>query len=206
MTRLTKALREKMVIKAIETAGITEGFAGLTSRRAKLAEDVRVFSLGGTENVARIEKAVAKIKKMQSSDELKVVNRTNFYCSINASLRYCNLAGAQVHLYFNGQHNTMGNIESVFKDVTPQSVTLTADNPLVSEFHKLSKERDGLISRRDGLKAQVDATLAQFTTVKKLLDQWPEAKDLLPTNLEESKPLLPVVQVKDLNCLIGLPK
>lgn len=60
--------------------------------------------------------------------------------------------------------------------------------------------------QKEGMAAQVKATLNQFTTVKKLLEAWPEAKDLIPDDVDEVKPKLPVVQVQDLNCLIGLPE
>ena len=62
-----------------------------------------------------------------------------------------------------------------------------------------------LDEERATLSAQVRGALSKFTTVKRLLDAWPEAKELLPDRLPEAKPALPAIRTEDLNALIGLP-
>ena len=76
----------------------------------------------------------------------------------------------------------------------------------MAESHKIEGDYKTVCGKKEGIAAQVMATLNQFTTVKKLLEAWPESKDLIPDNVDEVKSLLPVVQVQDLNCLIGLPE
>lgn len=87
-------------------------------------------------------------------------------------------------------------------------------------------EKAGLPAERDALKAakytldnveadinkresdlahQVRAVVGSCTTVKKLLEIWPESKELIPTTLEEARPQLPAIQVAELNKLVGLP-
>ncbi|WP_242452188.1 Nmad5 family putative nucleotide modification protein, partial [Providencia rettgeri] len=43
------------------------------------------------------------------------------------------------------------------------------------------------------------------TTVKRLLTIWPEAKELLPKDVEKASVQLPALKVEKLNEIIGLP-
>ena len=53
----------------------------------------------------------------------------------------------------------------------------------------------------------VAATLESFKTVEKLLEEWPEAKALIPKDVEAaSKPMPLALQTDELNKLIGLTK
>lgn len=210
MTRLTKTLREKMVNKAIETAGINAGFLKLNTRRANLAELIRVDSLGGQENIKNIICEADKVIAMFKDDTFKKVQGFGIdKMSEDYELYNINLGGMRVTLQYDGQYDRAARVgvNRVFKSPVPydNNVNYPADHDFTKKFLSIEKDRRALVSRRDGLRVQVSATLRQFTTIKKLLEQWPESKDLLPSDLNESKPQLPVVQVKDLNCLIGLP-
>lgn len=211
MTRLTKAIREKMVNKAIETAGINDAFLKLKTQRANLAESIRVDSLGGQTVIDTLMVKYDEIKELFDNDTFK--NAQGMYLSgpeEDYELYNINLGGMRVTLQYNGQYDRLNRngVDRVFRSPVPRdsNINYPADHKFAKAFFKVEKTRRELVDRRDGLKVQVNATLNQFTTIKKLLEQWPEAKDLLPSCLNELKPQLPVVQVKDLNCLIGLPK
>lgn len=201
MTRLTNHIKQQIVDNALEQAGVNRDRDSITERRAKLAEDVRTDSLGGSDRVLEIEKIEKKIHKLDAL--LKGICRYSFSLTKGTSMRYCNIGGAQVHLYFNG--GRIGEGDSV-KKIRPSEVVYKAGHRFVNEFHSIENDSKKLNERIEELSLQVRASVNQFTTVKKLLTAWPEAKELLPKKIEESKPQLPAILVKDLNKLIGLPK
>lgn len=202
MTRLTISLKEKIVDAAIEQSGINKLRSEVISKRASLAENMRIDKIGGKDEEASLIRLAKKIIKQQTAFEN--IRGSNFGFHSSTALVYCNLGGSRVHLYFNGQ--VKGSGKSVHKKIIPDDIVYTADHKFTVEFHSIEKLSKMAESKASEVSAQVRSSLDSFTTVKKLLEAWPEAKELLPKKVEESKPLLPAVQVKDLNKLIGLPK
>ncbi|MFN0682916.1 Nmad5 family putative nucleotide modification protein, partial [Escherichia coli] len=47
--------------------------------------------------------------------------------------------------------------------------------------------------------------LNSVTTVKRLIEVWPESKELLPKEADKASTALPALRVEDLNKMIGLP-
>ena len=45
----------------------------------------------------------------------------------------------------------------------------------------------------------------QTSTVKRLIEVWPESKELLPKEADKASTALPALRVEDLNKMIGLP-
>tara|TARA_R110000851_G_C12903466_1_gene548490 strand:+ start:125 stop:757 length:633 start_codon:yes stop_codon:yes gene_type:complete len=209
MTRLTKLLKENIIESALEQSGVNKEISSLRKRRADLAENVRIDSLGGSETIKKIESEFKKLTKIDESKILKGVSRyTSNRLIERGYIDYVNFGGMQAHLYFSGASSDHENriIGSVKKSPLPNDCVYVAGHKFTEEFINIENESKIAKERKNGLKLQLLATLDQFTTVKKLLTSWPESKDLLPKNIDEIKPKLPVVLVKDLNCLIGLPK
>lgn len=208
MTRLNVDTRKAMVRKALTVAGIDGDLADLVTRRAALAEAIRVDALGGPEAVKAIEREMKAIAKKAASKNLS--NVCGYYVKAartRHALDYINLGGMRVNLQYNGQHSEYPNIpaDRVKKTPVPSEVTYDAEHRFTKEFLAIEADFETVTGRREGLRAQVRATLDQFTTVEKLLKAWPEASELLPDELGKPKAQLPVVQTKDLNCLLGLP-
>jgi len=201
MTRINADIRDSIVANAIEKSGITAEFERLKKRRADWAEAVRVESLGGQEARAKINKAYALAEKHYAKipDNIKShgsLLRTDYDI-------YVNVAGASICAQFSGELTDVSK-NRVMK-VAPHRHTLKADNPLVDEFHAIEKLAGELKEKRETIRANVDATVRKFTTIKKLLEAWPEAKELLPSDIGTAKAQLPAVQAADLNNMIGLP-
>jgi len=211
MTRLTRHIKNRMITSAIKTAGIYSDFDAIKGRRLSLAESIRVDSLGGEVGIKEIEK-VAKSLKLKFKNKLleKVCGFNMPEFSSDYELYGINLGGMRVNLQYNGDYSEYETPYSkrTRKSPSPKASTVNYDakHKFTKEFLSIENENESLKGKKEGLTVQLAATLDQFTTIKKLLDAWPEAKELLPTDLSEAKPQLPVVQVKDLNCLIGLPK
>ena len=190
MTKMTQYLRDDIVAKACVKAGITKRTSELHNRRSAWAEAIRIDSLGGRgEELERLQARAAKILK-DVPEEFRgageVVN-TRHYLMLNC-------AGMKV---------AVSEWEG-YKIAKPNH-TITADHPLAVEFESIIAEEKALDEERGALTTQVRAVLNRFTTVAKLLKEWPEASELLPSKVAEAKPQLPAVQVADLNKLVGLP-
>lgn len=155
----------------------------------------------------RLMKLKKQLRKLKNNDLFSKISRSSFYISRHFEMYNCNLGGARVHLQFNGLTSRDDRtIDRVVKDHTPSYPTLPGDHPLVEEFHSIEKTTRKLKERRENISAQVEGSLSSFTTIKKLLDAWPESKELLPKEVTRHVVNLPAVKVKDLNALIGLPK
>lgn len=190
MTRITKALTEEILKNALSKSGVTEGEHQLAFDRSAWLERCRIFSLGGEESVAEMEKTLTKIAALRAKlpdgvDAGYSINQTRGSVSLN-------IAGMRVDMVLPG------------RIACPHRITITADNRLAAEFGVLENRSADLKARKEQVKTNLLATIGQFSTVAKLLDSWPEAAELIPA-AQAPKAKLPVVQVADLNKIIGLP-
>ncbi|EBL9006791.1 hypothetical protein DM530_26200, partial [Salmonella enterica] len=118
---------------------------------------------------------------------------------------YLNLAGSRVRAYFNGNYrgHEQGGPDPIRK-IAPYEYTLLADDPLVTEFYGFDALYREIKSDETDIRQNVTAALAKARTVKRLLEQWPEAKELLPAE-DVAAPLHPAIRREALNEMIGLP-
>lgn len=202
MTKLTKAVKEQIVKNAVEKSGLIDEHNKIIQRRAEWANNVRLFAIGGVE----VEKQLIAINEQyevlcESVPKNLQGNRRRPARQRNET--YVNVAGISFYAYFNGclDYNFCDQIYRI----SPDSVTLLADNPLVAEFHEIHNQQEEYDNKVVTLRNSVNGVIANITTVKKLLDVWPEAKELLPADIEKQTVNLPMVQTADLNKLIGLP-
>lgn len=206
MTRLNKTIREGVIKNAIVASGVVARHEALITRRAKLADDVRLVSIGGVEVEKQLDTQFAKVEK-----QLKKLDENMFPYARHVTPRRdydidVNFAGRAVRLFFNGLELHDFNVKKVYKNyVTHQRVTITADNPLNDEFDAINKEQRIIDDLRTQVKSEVTAMVNSVTTIKKLLELWPEAKDLLPAE-EKAQSTALVADVNKLNTMLGLPK
>ncbi|MBZ7208083.1 hypothetical protein FMK66_11450 [Klebsiella michiganensis] len=66
-------------------------------------------------------------------------------------------------------------------------------------------EEQRLNARKKEIEATVWAALNSVTTLKRLIEVWPESKELIPENSDNARASLPALKVEDLNRMIGLP-
>lgn len=191
MTRLTNILRDKIVENALTKAGVTKRLKASESALEQWGEDVRVDLLGG--KVKADDLAIKRNQVREIADGIDASLRSTsdiFYGRKEVSL---NMAGVRVKAKFPAY------------GISPQSGTLLSDNPLVQRYYDLRAIQEKVEAEHDNISAQVRATVYKFGSVKRLLEAWPEAKELLPEILPEAKSQLPAIQVADLNALVGLP-
>ncbi|HIF2328499.1 TPA: Nmad5 family putative nucleotide modification protein [Salmonella enterica] len=200
---LNKALKDTIIDNALEKAGIPQRKKALRAVRADWAERVRLKAIGGPEAEAEVLKTEKKITALIA--KLPEELRTNNTFVRKDSDIYLNLAGSRVSAYFNGNYRSyeQGAPDHIRK-IAPYEYTLLADDPLVTEFYGFDALYREIQSDETDIRQNVTAALAKARTVKRLLEQWPEAKELLPTE-DAIVPLPPAICRETLNEMIGLP-
>lgn len=83
----------------------------------------------------------------------------------------------------------------------------TIDNPVLRDrLASLNAEHEKLVIEALALQKDVEAAFKMHTTVKRLLESWPEAAALLPPAQAVAAAPVPAIPVEALNSRIGLPK
>lgn len=206
MSRLNKAIREAIINNAIEACGYNRRNEALIKRRANLANDVRLFAIGGAEKEKEVVDKFNKINKYLKSNQDKLIA-----CDVSLAGKddevYANFSGMAVNLSFNGLAERGGDL--VYKNLVTSRynnrVSITRDNPLYSEFEAVELEQKTIKDIKSQVIAEVTAMVNSVTTIKKLIEIWPESKELLPEEQASQSTAL-VADVNRLNAVIGLPK
>lgn len=82
-----------------------------------------------------------------------------------------------------------------------------ASHPLTIEFMAINDLNDKIVEEKNKAKVLAKAMLSRFTTVKKLIEVWPEVEPYVFGKKDEAAiEHLPVVQTSQLNAVFGLPK
>jgi hypothetical protein len=206
MTRLNKSTREAIIENALDSAGVIARENALIARRAKLADDVRLFAIGGAEREVELLNKLKKIKDDLNALDKNFFSYVDLVCGRNEYYIRSNFAGRSSTLHFNGHESEMHSDPHEFKNlVSYNRVVITADNPLNDEFDAINKEQRIVDNLLLHVESEVRAMVNSVTTIKKLLEIWPESKDLLPKNEQVQSTAL-VADVAKLNTMVGLPK
>jgi len=76
---------------------------------------------------------------------------------------------------------------------------------LISLMENYRAEDKNIRDIKSNVRENVKALVYSVTTVKKLLEVWPESMELIPTNVAKQVVQLPSIKIEQLNALIGVP-
>lgn len=200
--KLTNAIRDVIVHNAVAKSGLNDVRDVIVKQRAEWAEKVRLEAIGGTEVEKELEELRNKYIKLRDSVPEKVIMNDGAIIRRDYDL-LVNVAGISFRVYFHG--GLSYSYDELVNKITPMEHTLLADNPLVAEFHEIHNKQVEYDDKLSTLMNSVRATVQKVTTVKKLLEVWPEAKELIPEEVEKQVKQLPAIKTEDLNKMIGLP-
>lgn len=218
MPRLNKEMRAEIVENAYRNSSIPAAKKELTSRSMAFSEKVRVDGLETPtldNDLKAAEKEIKIILKKRGIPDAQAPH-TIFtrYCFVFASFGEeghvrLNLNGRMENAQrgrYGGPIINEGQLsETKFRG--GEAVEYDANHPFTQEYRKLQEDALQLIEDEKILRNTVQATVDSFNTTEKLLEQWPEAKALIPKHVEKANaPLAIAIQVDALNKLIGLPK
>ena len=191
MTRLTSNFKSIIVGNALTKAGFDTQEKEIQEVHTAWVEKVRIFGLGGEEVAKQLEQTEADYLKLREG----LRNHPALVETVLTHNRHglVNVAGLKTYI----AHPDYA--------VSNYNITLSAENPLVQEFHDIENRKTDLSKEKNALAAKVQGVLTTVNTVKQLLAVWPEAVELLPPPTHKPSTALPVVQVSSLNRAIGLP-
>jgi len=191
MTRITNAMKDAIVNKALEKSGATSRIEAIKIKRFEWAEIARVHALGGEAKAREYAEINKHAHSIYSSLPQGLKGNANIV--ERRSDIHLNLAGASIRVKLKGYAEASDHREIVL-----------ADNPLCQQFYDIEAEEKAACEQGTVVENQVRATLDKFGTVKRLIEAWPEVQELLPPATVAAKSNLPAIQVADLNKLVGL--
>lgn len=129
-----------------------------------------------------------------------------------------NLSGQSRYVYRNGVTNDK-RYEPLFNESvaeyddtkysphTCEKDFIVRDPKWREELDAIDQEAAKLREEYNTLKSTLKATISEFTTVEKLLEAWPDAKELIPetTPIAKQPGTGIALSVADLNALCGIP-
>lgn len=143
--------------------------------------------------------------------EVAISNLKMLREEVNSDIGTYNSKNSRIIPAFAGQRTTLyyGNDkdDNEIRLLTPSrdKCLFSADHALSKRFEKLNKKESKIKKKESEIEANVQAALNSVTTIKRLIEIWPESKELIPADISKASVLLPALQVEDLNKLIGLP-
>lgn len=217
-TRLNASIRDAILENAIEQSGVKAESIAIIEARAAFCEKVVQFELdriGETQATLR-----AKHKKAESVGNTFIYVSTSKQSANPGGHSYvnANICGMRIYLYANGALNG-GTATHMTEETHPhlryisdggnfyprQTVTI-ADTAYADEWNAICKRHEANNAKREELKAAVTAALKKYTTVGRLLEAWPEVKDLMPKEYTVSTGTGLALSTETLNAICGLPK
>ncbi|MDF7217664.1 Nmad5 family putative nucleotide modification protein [Proteus mirabilis] len=201
MTRLTNSLKEVITQNALEKSGVVQQQKELDLEYNKLALEVRIEALGGESKAKEMDGLYSKADEIAEKLRQSVNEDIGVRYALGHRL-YASFGGMRLWLKYGKKEN--GDNTCLLTPCDSKCL-FAADHPLSIKFSELEDKKRNITNKVKDVKANVTATLNSVTTVKRLLTIWPEAKELLPKDVEKASIQLPALKVEKLNEIIGLP-
>lgn len=204
--RLTNDARDKIIAAAMEKSGFPKRLEEARANVEKIKMECLIAAFGGLKPyrrlVDRFNTIEEKIKALK--DEGILAKSSRDYSTWNADKM--NLAGMTVSY---PKHSVLSlpefeGLRFIHKSNNDKP-TLLADNPLVQKFLDAEKVVEELDSSAKGIKANVKAVVYNVNSTKRLVEVWPEAAELIPSEIEVVRAAVPAINFESLNASIGIP-
>ncbi|MBS0859610.1 Nmad5 family putative nucleotide modification protein [Providencia rettgeri] len=199
--RLTNAIKDSIKNNALAKAGIFKQKEELKKEFNQLALDVRIEALGGED----------KAKKTELVLEVALANVKMLEEEVSSNIYLHHTSGGQIYPAFGGQRTSLyygkdkENRDIRLLTPSKNKCLFPSDHELSKRFEKLKQKENKLAEKETEIETTTRAILSSVTTIKRLIEIWPESKELIPADISKSSATLPALQVEDLNKLIGLP-
>lgn len=205
--KLTKAIREEIVKNAIIKSCLEEE-KRLVAEGARLAGVAREIAFSGKrEEIEELNKQLGEIKNKHShfTDLFNVRNS-------RSGIKFRITDGSVFYLHYNGSfgdlHHRLCDGEDIktvyhFSPFSKYNPPLILDTRFANELNNWLKCISSLNDLKHEITHQVSAAVGSFTTVKKLVENWPEIEQFLP-DLNIPIRGLPAIPIEDINKLLGV--
>ena len=204
--RLTNDARKKIIAAAMDKSGFPKRIEEARANVEKVKMECLISSFGGLKAYRRLVDRFNTIKdkcKALEAEGILISSVTN-YSTWNANKM--NLGGMNIS-YPNPsvlkQEEFIGL--RFIRLADGAKPTLIADNPLVQKFIDAEKALQDLESSSRSIEENVKAVVYSVNTTKRLVEVWPEAAELIPSEIEVVRAALPAIDFNNLNASIGIP-
>ncbi|MGL5281149.1 MAG: Nmad5 family putative nucleotide modification protein [Plesiomonas shigelloides] len=200
MTRLTKQVKEQIVAAAVAKS-VGERPVTLENTRYAWLKKVAEYSIEQSGiSPAELFKTVDKIKKLTSSVPTQLKSYYSF--SLNTDRTLClNIAGMSINVDVpDGEPQIV-----CAENYSNRRIAIPADHQLAKEWDVIHQEELRIKEIQDTVRVNVTAMVNSVTTIKKLIDVWPECVELIPEQVNKPVVNLPTIKVDQLNTMIGIP-
>lgn len=197
MSRLSNVMRQQIVKAACDKAGFMARRNDVLVEIDEIKFKMLIEYWGGTEKYAQLERKIKEVRtKTKTLNELGInINVSKEWQSYHTD--GMNIAGMAM-CYPSENDNRIIIKKYNERMVVPQG-------PLVEELMDKTKEAEDLYSADKDVTVNVTALVNSVTTVKKLIEVWPESAELIPSEVESIKKQLPAINMSSLNAAIGIP-
>lgn len=193
--KLNKSIREAIIENAVKKSSIPAQRDAHQNALYDLADKALSIARGDGLTDADFEAAEEESQAIKDRfPEAFVYDRALF--DVTAFIR-AKIGSEYERLYFRGDTK---------KHVPIHWTTFDANSEVALEWNALRNQKDDIDAQEETLRQSVRAAVFSVTMVEKLLEVWPESKELIPSDLgKHVGKMLPSVNVQSLNSLIGLP-
>jgi len=204
--RLTNEARDKIIAAALEKSGFPKRLEEARTNVEKIKMECLISAFGGMKPYRRLVDRFKTIKEKCKSLETEgiLVSSVTNYSTWNANKM--NLGGMNITY---PSHAVLDEPEfkglGFIRLANGAKPTLTADNPLVQKFLDAEKIAEDLDSSMKGIKENVKAVVYSVNSTKRLVEVWPEAAELIPSDIEVVRAALPAINFTSLNASLGIP-
>ncbi|ALX77770.1 hypothetical protein OHJ75_004119 [Cronobacter sakazakii] len=199
--RLTTNIREKIARNALIKSGVFAELEEIAKLKHQLALDARVYALGGKKKVDKVDGLSSQINAL--CEELEKLGVSFYSRDVNSTSIYLTVSGRRLGWYSYG--NDSNGKEISLPTPEKDKCMFGAEHEITKRFDDICALQTKLEAKKKDIESNVWAALNSVTTVKRLIEVWPESKELLPTEADKPGSALPALRVDDLNKMIGLP-
>lgn len=174
--RLTTRMKEKIARNALIKSGVFTELEEVTKLKNKLALDARVVAFGGKKKTEEVDQLSSKLVAI--SEELEKLGCSFYSCDARSTSIYLTVSGRRVGWYSYGKD---GNGEDILLPTpTKDKCMFSAEHEITKRFDEICALQQKLEAKKKDIESNVWAALNSVTTVKRLIEVWPESKELLP--------------------------
>lgn len=199
--RLTTVIREQIAKNALAKSGVTADLAALQKQRNEAARAARIHAFGGEKKAQEIDSLFAKMTKIEKQIQ-----------ELGASTYVSSGRSGNINIAIGGRRLGWVSYGVDDKGEEIYLVTPNRDQCLFAADHEITKRFDEIFAaeakaekRKEEIEKTVWAALNSVSTIKRLVEVWPESQELIPENVDSVRASLPALKVEDLNKMIGLP-
>ena len=190
MQRLTNTTRDQIIDAAIEKSGHPQRVEALAAAEYRLAEDLRILSLGGSEKAAELEALAVRIREATAGmDETYPCFRAE--------------TGSYVEVIDHGKRRRFAFAADCGYRLRPDRFYIPVGHEASLWIAAYDAQAEGVSRQREEVRQAVSAIVYSVHNVKALLRAWPECAELLPNPAPIVN--LPAIPVAAVNALLGLP-